>query len=73
MSSSSKASERILSLLDENSFVEVGALVTARATSFNLTPEQTPSDGVVTGYGTIFLGTGRIDRRNAREEDCGSL
>lgn len=53
MSSSSKASERILSLLDENSFVEVGALVTARATSFNLTPEQTPSDGVVTGYGTI--------------------
>ena len=53
MSSSSKASERILSLLDENSFVEVGALVTARATSFNLTPDQTPSDGVVTGYGTI--------------------
>lgn len=53
MSSSSKASERITSLLDENSFVEVGQLVTARATNFNLTPAQTPSDGVVTGYGTI--------------------
>ena len=53
MSSSSKASERILSLLDENSFVEVGALVTARATNFNLSPALTPSDGVVTGYGTI--------------------
>lgn len=53
MSSSSKASERITALLDDNSFVEIGALVTARATSFNLTPEETPSDGVVTGYGTI--------------------
>lgn len=53
MSSSSKASERINALLDENSFVEVGALVTARATNFNLTPDRTPSDGVITGYGTI--------------------
>lgn len=53
MSSSSKAGERITALLDENSFVEVGQLVTARTTNFNLTPEQTPSDGVVTGYGTI--------------------
>lgn len=53
MSSSSKARERIDALLDENSFVEVGAAVTARATSFNLTPAQTPSDGVVTGYGTV--------------------
>lgn len=53
MSSSSKASERVNALLDENSFVEVGALVTARATNFNLTPAKTPSDGVVTGYGTI--------------------
>ena len=53
MSSSSKAGGRILSLLDENSFVEVGALVTARATNFNMDPAGTPSDGVVTGYGTI--------------------
>ena len=33
---SSLASKRIESLLDENSFVEIGALVTARATDFNL-------------------------------------
>lgn len=53
MSSSSKASERICALLDDNSFVEIGALVTARSTNFNMKPEQTPSDGVITGYGTI--------------------
>jgi acetyl-CoA carboxylase carboxyltransferase component len=40
-------------LLDENSFVEIGALVTARNTDFNLKQEETPSDGVVTGYGVI--------------------
>ncbi len=53
MSSSSKASERVNALLDDNSFVEVGARVTARSTNFNVKPEQTPSDGVITGYGTI--------------------
>lgn len=53
MSNTSKASERIHALLDENSFVELGALVTARATDFNLAENQTPSDGVVTGYGVI--------------------
>ena len=53
MSSSSKARQRITALLDENSFVEIGAKVTARATDFNLKPEQTPSDGVITGYGVI--------------------
>lgn len=53
MSSSSKARQRITALLDENSFVEIGARVTARATDFNLKPEQTPSDGVITGYGVI--------------------
>jgi acetyl-CoA carboxylase carboxyltransferase component len=40
-------------LLDENSFVEIGGLVTARNTDFNLKQEETPSDGVVTGYGVI--------------------
>lgn len=50
---SSPASKRIESLLDENSFVEIGALVTARATDFNLKQAETPSDGVVTGYGVI--------------------
>ena len=53
MSSSSNAMQRILSLLDDNSFVEIGAKVTARATDFNLKPDQTPSDGVITGYGII--------------------
>ena len=53
MSSSSQARQRINSLLDENSFVEIGGLVTARNTDFNLKQEETPSDGVVTGYGVI--------------------
>jgi len=53
MSTTSKASQRIASLLDENSFVEIGAKVTARATDFNLNTVDTPSDGVVTGYGVI--------------------
>ena len=53
MSSTSKARQRIQSLLDDNSFVEIGALVTARATDFNLKQTETPSDGVVTGYGVI--------------------
>ncbi|MCR5033663.1 MAG: carboxyl transferase [Lachnospiraceae bacterium] len=53
MSNTSKASQRILSLLDENSFVEIGALVSARATDFNLKQTETPSDGVITGYGVI--------------------
>ena len=53
MSTSSKASQRISALLDDNSFVEIGALVTARATDFNMKPDDTPSDGCVTGYGVI--------------------
>lgn len=53
MSSSSKAGMRITSLLDDNSFVEIGARVTSRTTDFNQKPEQTPSDGVITGYGVI--------------------
>ena len=53
MSTTSQARQRINALLDENSFVEIGALVTARATDFNLKQTETPSDGVVTGYGVI--------------------
>ena len=53
MSNTSQASNRINSLLDENSFVEIGALVSARATDFNMNPKEAPSDGVVTGYGQI--------------------
>ena len=49
----SAARSRIESLLDENSFVEIGGLVSARATDFNLAKIDTPSDGVITGYGVI--------------------
>ncbi len=47
------ASSRIHGLLDENSFVEIGAKVTARATDFNMKSSETPADGVITGYGVI--------------------
>lgn len=47
------AGERIATLLDDASFVEVGSGVTARSTDFNLSAEKTPRDGVVTGYGVI--------------------
>ncbi|MCR5503209.1 MAG: carboxyl transferase [Lachnospiraceae bacterium] len=53
MSTTSQAGKRIEALLDENSFVEIGAGITARSTDFNLKQEKTPSDGVVTGYGLI--------------------
>ena len=49
----SLAGKRIASLLDESSFVEIGGLVRARSTDFNLSGSDTPSDGVVTGYGVI--------------------
>ena len=47
------AGKRIEALLDDNSFVEIGGLVTARNTDFNMTDIDTPADGVITGYGTI--------------------
>ena len=47
------AKERILSLVDEHSFVEVGAYVTKRSTDFNLQQKEVPADGVITGYGVI--------------------
>ncbi|MCR4674497.1 MAG: carboxyl transferase [Lachnospiraceae bacterium] len=49
----SSAIQRLENLLDEDSFVELGSLVTARVTDFNLDPKKAPSDGVVTGYGLI--------------------
>ena len=49
----SLAGKRIASLLDENSFVEIGGYVTARSTDFNMQQKETPGDGVVTGYGVI--------------------
>ena len=53
MSTTLAASGRINQLLDSGSFVEIGGLVTARATDFNMKPAEMPSDGCVTGYGTI--------------------
>lgn len=47
------ASRRIALMLDEGSFVEIGGAVTARSTDFNLQAKETPSDGVITGYGVI--------------------
>ena len=53
MSTTSQASQRIAALLDDNSFVEIGGLVTARSADFKLKQTETPSDGVITGYGVI--------------------
>ena len=52
-SNNSLAMQRIVKLLDESSFMEIGALVTARSTDFNLSNTDTPSDGVITGHGLI--------------------
>ena len=51
--STNSARQRITGLLDEKSFMEIGALVTARSTDFDLHQSKTPSDGVITGYGLI--------------------
>lgn len=50
---SMSARERINTLLDDNSFVEIGAFVTQRSTDFNLSQQEIPADGVITGYGVI--------------------
>jgi propionyl-CoA carboxylase beta chain len=47
------ARERIHFLLDENSFEEIGMLVTHRATDFGIDKEKYLGDGVITGYGKI--------------------
>jgi len=47
------AMQRIAKLVDENSFMEIGSLVTARSTDFNLAGTKTPSDGVITGHGLV--------------------
>ena len=47
------ARERIHFLMDENSFEEIGMLVTHRATDFGIEKEKYLGDGVVTGFGRI--------------------
>jgi len=47
------ARDRIASLVDENSFVEIGAGITKRSTDFNMQEKSVPADGVITGYGLV--------------------
>ncbi|WP_069997616.1 acyl-CoA carboxylase subunit beta [Cellulosilyticum sp. I15G10I2] len=47
------ARDRITNLLDENSFVEIGAFIRSKSTAFNMGVLDTPADGLVSGYGTI--------------------
>lgn len=58
MSNSAKMSarQRIETLVDPNSFVEIGGLVTKRNTDFNMQEKSVPADGVITGYGLIDSG-----------------
>ncbi|SHH65210.1 acyl-CoA carboxylase subunit beta [Winogradskyella jejuensis] len=47
------ARERVLYLLDEGSFEEIGALVTHRTKDFGMESQKFYGDGVITGYGTV--------------------
>ncbi len=47
------ARERVLELLDEDSFVELDELARHRSTAFGMERTRPYGDGVVTGYGTI--------------------
>jgi propionyl-CoA carboxylase beta chain len=47
------ARERVLLLLDDGSFQELGALVVHRSTNFGMEKQVIPGDGVVTGYGQV--------------------
>lgn len=47
------ARERILKLLDANSFVEIDAFVEHRCVNFGMEKKSAPGEGVVAGYGTI--------------------
>ena len=47
------ARERILLLVDEDTFQELGMFVTHRSTQFGLEKQKFLGDGVVTGYGNV--------------------
>lgn len=47
------ARERVIALLDEGSFNEIGQFVEHRSNSFGLDKNRIPGDGVVTGFGNI--------------------
>ena len=47
------ARERIDTLLDKGSFVEIDRFKTHRCTDFGMMDQKSPGDGVVTGYGMV--------------------
>jgi len=47
------ARERIIQLLDEDSFTELDKFVVHHCTNFDMADKEAPGEGVVTGYGTI--------------------
>ncbi len=47
------ARERLASLFDQDTFVEIDAFVTHRAKEFGMEKVQAPGEGVVTGYGLV--------------------
>ncbi len=47
------ARERITLLLDDDSFIEMGALARHRSVGFGIEKDRPYGDGVVTGYGTV--------------------
>ena len=52
-SATMSAKARIEALVDANSFVEIGGMITKRNTDFNMQEKAVPADGVITGYGVI--------------------
>ncbi|MBO4635736.1 MAG: acyl-CoA carboxylase subunit beta [Clostridiales bacterium] len=47
------ARERMEALFDDDTFVELGSMMTSSATDFGMEKKRKPGDGVVTGYGYI--------------------
>ncbi|MBN2878058.1 MAG: acyl-CoA carboxylase subunit beta [Clostridia bacterium] len=48
------ARERIELLFDEGSFVETGLFVESQISDFGMDDKKFPTDGVITGYGTVY-------------------
>ena len=67
----SLAMQRIAKLVDENSFMEIGSLITARNTDFNLSEKKSASDGVITGYGLVDSNLTNQERREDQACDQG--
>ena len=62
------ARERLLMLLDEDSFQEIGKFVTHRCKDFGLDKQHYLGDGVVTGFGKIG---GRLVYVFSQDFTCG--